>query len=275
MVNLKLLMRKISILLFTIAIGNTFLFDGYAKADADGNTVQIGTEYVGDYTLFSPVPRDIDVASTAARGVYEQVIQGNTNWSNKYIWNDSNVWEKDFRSSSKGGNDYRLADDVDLLVYCGHGVVPGSHGASDYSLIMNNKNDTYYAKQGDMSLGDRDLEWFITFTCNFTNGSMDQIGRLAKGVHQICGYRTDMTVTSNAGERFGYWAGRQKITVSGAYFTYAWETQNAVDKNIVGIFRAKNNRSDYLWGNGTTYSDPPAYSTTTKGSYELISQNIF
>lgn len=272
--RLKLLLRKVSILSCTIIISNTFLFNGYAKADADGSSVQIGTEYIGSYGLFAPVSSDLSAAESAATGADRQIMLGNPNWSSKFVYGNSDVWEKDFKSISKGGNDYRLADDVDLLIYTGHGVRPNSHGSSDYALIMNNKNDSYYANQGDMSLGDRDLEWFITFTCNFTNGTMDQIGRLASGVHQICGYRTDMTVTSNAGERFGYWAGREKFTVSMSYLMYAWETQNPADLNTVGIFRSKNSASEYLWGNGTTVSDPSSYATN-KASYELLTQNIF
>lgn len=256
--------------LVLIVIMTLFLVPQNAKAEADGNSVQIGIEYVGKYSgTGSPVIWNLDTASSASRGDI-RIIKENPNWGLLYIWGDSNVWEKDFRSSSLNGNDYRLTDDVDLLFYVGHGVKPGLYNANDYSLIMNNQNDSYYAKQGEMSLGNRDLEWFITFTCNFTNGFANQIGRLFNKLHALAGYKTDMTVTSNAGDRFSYWAATQKYPISVAYENYAWDTQNAVNKNSIRIFRATSTWNDHLWGFGSVASDPVPYSSspTAYSTYE-------
>lgn len=256
---------KVSFLMVFTLLFMFFSFPQIVKADDDGSYVQIGIEYVGNYSgTGSPVSSNLSSAYSASRGD-TRIINVNPNWGLKYIWGNSDVWEKDFKSSGLGGNDYRLADDVDLLFYVGHGVVPGAYGATDYSLIMNNLHDTYYAKQGNMALGDRDLEWFITFTCNFTNGSANQIGRVFKGLHALAGYKTDMTVTSNAGDRFSYWAANQSYPISTAYEKYAWDTQNASDYNSIRVFRATSTWNDHLWGFGSVASDPASYSSNPSG----------
>lgn len=55
--------------LVIIVIMTLFLVPQNAKADADGNSVQIGIEYVGKYSgTGSPVIWNLDTASSASRG---------------------------------------------------------------------------------------------------------------------------------------------------------------------------------------------------------------
>ena len=258
----------------SVVIANILLFSGVALADLDGNTVRIGIDYCQWYSgTGSPVTSDRESAAAASR-VDSRIISANPGWGLQYIWGNSDAWETDFKDASKNGADNRLVDDVDLAVWAGHGVVPGSYGASDYSLIMNNQHSSYYARQGDMMLGNRDLEWFVTFTCNFTNGSMDQIGRAATGVHQICGYSTDMTITSNAGDRFSYYAANLSLPITTAYTNYGWATQNAADVNTITVFRAIQDWNDHLWGFGSVGNDPPWY-VNNNSAYEKFSTNLW
>lgn len=97
--QLKNMMIKILIVAFVLTIYPKIV----VKADDDGNSVQIGIEYVGNYSgTGSPVQKDINTAFRASRGDVTIMIY-NTNWGLKYIWGDSNVWEKDFKSSGLGG----------------------------------------------------------------------------------------------------------------------------------------------------------------------------
>lgn len=245
------------------------------KADDDGSLVQIGEEYV-QYYSGSPLQAAGDrMSSASGSNASGNIIYANSNWGLKYRWGNSDVWEKDFKSSSLGGNDYRLADDVDLLIYAGHGVVPGSsYGSSDYALCMNNQNNSFYARQGDMRLGDRDLEWFVTFTCNFTRGTSNEIGRMFNGLHALCGYKTDMYLTSNAAPKFAYWAAQQKYPISVAYEKYAWDTQPAAYANEIRVFRATSTWNDHLWGFGSVAADPVPYSSNPS-AYSTYEAKIY
>ena len=107
-------------------------------------------------------------------------------------------------------------------------------------------------------------EWFITFTCNFLNGSNDQIGRMMEGLHTVCGYSTDMTVTANAGDLM---ASKLKsgMSVKEAYFSYAKQTQSKKSKNTACVFTTKTLANDHIWGYGTVGSDPTPYSKSKSG----------
>ncbi len=235
-----------------------------ALADADGSSVQVQVWGVEDYSARSY--GNLNTSIDCVEGLREQIVgHSSTNWYSKPDIKNSGVWELDFRSSSLGGNDYRLTDDVDLAAYCGHGTVR--------KLELNTQRDSYQAQQYQMALGDRDCEWFLAFTCNFLNGSISQVGTMAKGIHAICGYATDMTVTANGGGVFiaqamyGY-----QLPVVGAWYEYAKQTQPS--GNTCAYFVAKNNRTDRLWGIGTVNSDPAAYTSGTAQNYELAKINI-
>lgn len=226
---------------------------GIALADADGSSVGIMTEYVNYYYGYLGLP-DLNYTDEAVNGLYDIVSDPNTNWLWSIQWGNDNAWERDWKSSHlTGGNDYRLADDVDLAAFSGHGT--------GRNFVMNNANYDHYAATSDMRLGDRDLEWLLAFTCNFLNGTMSQFGSIANGLHLANGYSTDMTITSNAGSRFSYWA-KRPYGVRVAWYRYGQDTQRAIDENIARTFGANNSYNDYLWGYGSVSSDPPSYASS-------------
>lgn len=231
--------------------------------------ISIGVEYVGAYTgtgspgapygnLYSP--------RSCVHGLYDIVSDPNTNWTWGFEWGDSAAWELDWKAYGRlGGNDYRLTDDVDLNAYSGHGL--------GRCFVFNNQNNDWYTTMGDLDMGDRDAEWMLTFTCNFTNGTAAQVGPAADGVHLICGYKTDMTITTNAGARFAYYA-THGSTVKTAWVNQGWDTQLPSDRNTICIFGATAAANDYLWGYGSVCSDPPFY-TNSPSSYQFWTRDLW
>lgn len=228
-------------------------------ADADGSSVEIMTEWVNYYYGFQGLG-DLNTTDEAVGGLSDIVADPNTNWwmpSNKQ-WGNNDAWEKDWKSDTLAGNDYRLADDVDLAAFSGHGY--------GQNFVMNNDNTNHFADISEMKLGDRDLEWLLAITCNFLNGTKAELGRMMNGLHLANGYATDMTVTANAGQRFSAWA-KAPYGVRVAWYRQAYDTQPNYEHNIARIFGHQNNVNDYLWGYGSAGTDPAPYSSANAASY--------
>lgn len=195
----------------------------------------------------------------------------NKKWTVKYKYLNNTVWETDFKGASLGGKDDKYADNVDLLIYSGHGLKPGGHGSSDYAFALNGKHNSKYAKQPEMYLGNRDLEWLVTFTCNFLESkNLNTIGHMAKGIHAICGFETTVILTPDMGSVFAKKL-KKGYSVKEAFFATAKETRIWYKSGgTAGVFTTKNNADDRIWGYGVTASDPQSYSKNKSG-YVLYS----
>lgn len=237
-----------------------------AHADDDGNAVQIGVDWVGAYAgTGSPAARygNLSTPDECVAGLYGIVTDPTTSWGWAFNWGNSNAWELDFKRPSAGGNAGRLADDVDLVAFAGHGL--------GNNFTFGTKKNDWYTTPSDMDLGLRDCEWMLAYTCNFLKGPPSNYGSAANGVHLICGYATDMTITANGGSKFASFvkpsASRQPYGVRVAWYKYGQQTQSAANKNIARTFGAKTAVNDYLWGYGSVSADPPAYSSATAAKY--------
>lgn len=243
----------------------------FASADRDGNECSVGIETVGNYSAWSDLN---DLSSPADIGNdIEKAFKKAKAWKIGYVRKNNGVGVSNFKGASLGGNDGDYADNVDLLFYSGHSLKPKKHGASDYSFALNTYGKKHYAKQGEMRLGNKDLEWFVTFSCNFLNGDMKKVGRLAKGLHAVCGFKTDMTLTKDAGSVF---CNKLKagISVKEAYFAYAKATQAKRNKNVAAVFTTKKCASDRIWGYGSVAKDPKSYSEDPS-SYVMYYYNCY
>lgn len=143
----------------------------------DNGKREIGIECVGNYSTWDDLD-DLKCPLIIAEDVAKD-LPGNKNWNLKFKLLNNVVFSSDFTGHDLvGGNDHIFADNVDLLIYSGHGLKPNSHGAADYSFAMNTEQKLKYAYQKYMRLGDRDCEWLVTFTCNFlTSNDLDRIGK--------------------------------------------------------------------------------------------------
>lgn len=238
--------------------------------DTDDGKLEIGIEAIKTYNLGAPITKDIK----SAENIYNDLVSG---WGNNVKIKHYNkaVKEVNFKGKSLGGNDSNNADSVDLLFFVGHGVKPNSYGSDDNSLIMNTKSDKYYAELGEMRLGNTDLEWFITITCNFLNTSLSKIGRAAYGVHAICGFQTQCLVTANAGKiltdklQAGY-------SVKESFFSYAAKTQAAAsDVHRAAVFTNTYCANESIWEYGSTMGGDPKPYNTDSSKYILYYYDIY
>lgn len=119
-----------------------------AHADDDGSSVGIGVDWVGVYEgTGSPAARygNLSTPDDCVAGLYNIVTDPNTSWNWVFNWGNSNAWELDFKRPSAGGNAARLADDVDLVAFSGHGL-------GNNFTFGTSKND-WYATPSDMTSG--------------------------------------------------------------------------------------------------------------------------
>lgn len=261
----KILRRK-SLIALVLTVITLVSSSNVAKADSDGNTCEVGILVVGDYSdwndlsdLGSPIQIKKDIKAAFKKGKAKS-------WSVAFAKENSDVKIKMFKAKSLGGEDHKYADDVDLLFWSGHGLKPNCHGATDYSLALDYSKSKKYAKQSEMYLGNRDLEWFVTFTCNFLKGGVQTVGHMAKGIHSICGYQTGVILVSNMGSTMSSKL-KKGITVKEAFFATADETQPWSDfsSRTAAVFTTKSCASDCIWGYGSQASDPKPYSEDSSG----------
>lgn len=238
--------------------------------DDDRYAAGIMTEWVNNYGFTLDGTWLGDLSSPYLITYYLRNNLGGANWVSTYAWGDSDAWELDWKSATLGGNDYRLADNVDLAAFAGHGL--------GRNFVMNNAHNDHYAAIADMRLGDRDLEWLLAFTCRFLEGSKDQLGTMMNGLHLANGYSTKMFVDPGSGSRFAAWA-NAPYGVRVAWYRQAYETQpNTLDTGahiIARTFGHVNNVNDYLWGYGNAGRDPAPYSPANAGSYVFWDYDVY
>lgn len=237
-----------------------------AYADDDGSYVSIGVDWVGTYAgTGAPASVHGNLASSqqCVEGLKRIVDDPATSWRWQFDYGNASAWELDWKRTALGGSAYRLCDDVDLVAFAGHGYPNALQFAA--------KKSDWQSTPSDMDLGVRDAEWALTYTCNFLKGTPADFGSAANGVHLICGYATDMTLTPNGGEIFSEYAKphgtRQAYGVRVAWYKYGQATQSWISRNVARTFGAKTAVNDFLWGYGPVAADPPAYSSSTAGQY--------
>lgn len=236
-------------------------------ADSDGDTCEVGIAVVGNYSYWDDLD-NLNAPTDIGDSIYNAFKSGKAkNWKIGFQSYDHMVDIDTFKAKSLGGSDHKWADDVDLLFYSGHGLKPRYHGATDYSFALCYNKGKHRAKQGEMRLGNRDLEWLVTFTCNFCKGSNDEIGRMASGVHSICGFSTGVYLTSNMGEVMCSKL-KSGVSVKEAFFATAHETQPWRDQwkdRTACVFTTKSCADDRIWGYGKVAKDPVPYAKNSSG----------
>lgn len=268
-------MIRVKWLVFLFLLGFfTMVNTSICKADSDGNICQVGVVGVGHYSYWDDLS-NLNAPTKIGESICNAFKNGKAKkWGIGFRLYDEKADIDTFKAKSLGGDDSRWADDVDLLFYSGHGLKPGKHGATDYSFALNYDKGKHRAKQSQMYLGNKDLEWFVTFTCNFCNGSMKQIGHMAKGLHAVCGFSTSVILTSDMGKVM---AGKLKkgISVKEAFFATAKETQPWKDfsKRTACVFTTRSCANDRIWGYGNVAADPQPYSSKPS-LYVMYSYNF-
>lgn len=268
-------MKKMLCIVFALSILISSLNNSkIALADSDGNTCEVGIAAVGNYSYWDDL-NNLSAPTKIGDSIYKAFNGNAKKWKIGFCSYDAMVTVDEFRGKSLGGYDHLYADNVDLLFYIGHGLTPNTHGAKDYCFALCYDKKEYRANQSEMFLGNKDLEWFITFTCNFCKGSMSKLGHMAKGLHALCGFSTGAILTSNMGSVISAKL-KRGVSVKEAFFATAKETQPWKDKiysRVANVFTTKSCANDRIWGYGNVASDPKAYSADpskyVKYSYTL------
>ena len=221
---------------------------------------KIGIEAVSDYSNISGLG-SLNTSIDCVRGLSDKILDASSSWTRKYFYTNDSVWENDFKSTTLGGNDSNITDSVDLAAYCGHGYeIQGF-------VLANQSHDDGFVSRSDLRLGDVNLNWFLTFTCNFLKSEKDDIGIAMNGLHMLCGYKTNMTVTANGGSTFASYATDSAQPIRIAWKNYGVATQPILTFNKISSFYHNSCGNDHLWGFGVVADDPSPYSVTTANDY--------
>ena len=185
----------------------------------------------------------------------------------RFLWGETDVWEKDLRDETLGGIDRDLADGVDLFLIATH----GNYENRGVSLLYDTEIDKWLGKSDEWRLGDTcNLEWLMIFGCHSIdlNNLLDHLP-VFKGLHLFCGAYGDMWDSWTVQEAGGDVADDM---TDGKAVSYSWrdgmsdwwvdnhpmilsvereETYNGGDI----IWEETTIRSDRLWGHGVTRPD--------------------
>ncbi len=132
------------------------------------------------------------------------------NYKNQY------AWEQDMKP---GNWTYNSIDDVNFMIYAGHGLKKGAHGLSNNSLhyFTQNSFTSFHTStntsecSASSNLTTKEAEWGKTgtktrwvslFTCNFLNTNDGYYNHMMQGINICMGFETTMYIDSNQGYQF-------------------------------------------------------------------------
>ncbi len=174
-------------------------------------------------------------------------------WSTDFRWTDDLAWERDFKDPSNGGTDESWADDVDLMLFAGHGNRNGFRFGVEV--------DDNRAHYEDAQLGDRDLEWLIVDACQVLRDDEEKWQRwgwpVFQGLHYVLGYSSNTSDVDTRGRDFVKYAMHHRWSVRNAWIRATILSENG---STAAYMRAddgaSNTYDDHLWGFGYVSPDP-------------------
>jgi len=217
---------------------------------------EAGWEAVDEYNGLAP-----DLSECVNEGTnFQDAIAsygGYMGWWTSYGFADDNAWEEDFKEEIFGGTDDYYADNVNLVLFSGHGNRNGF-----YFGTFNDDPQLYYseAKWGDHQDG---LDWIIIDACEVLQpGGVPNVWNrwgwpVFRGLHYILGYSSITYDVNTRGRDFIKYAMEYGETVR-----EAWRDATIIseDGTTAAYLRADNAISDtyndHLRGFGHTSPDP-------------------
>ncbi len=229
-----------------VALLSTFPTSSFA--DCSGRCA--GWEAVGEYNGTSS---NLTQTIPEAQKFQNAISQYSNTWVTDFGYQNNAAWEKDFKDDAIGGTDYIYADDVDLMLFSGHGNQNGFYfGVNQTDLV---------AHYNESTLGNKDLEWIIIDACNILQDNSGKWNRwgwpVFEGLHYIFSYSSTTYDKDSRGKDFIKYA-----------MGYNWKVRDAWIKSTIisengttaAYMRADNGSSntydDHLWGFGSVSSDP-------------------
>lgn len=183
----------------------------------------------------------------------DAIYNYSSSWTVDFGWRDDAAYEEDFKVSTLGGTDYKWADNVDLMLFSGHGSKNGFYFGTTVDDHMLHYEDAYW--------GDQNLEWIIIDACNvlFDDDTLwDRWGwPVFKGLHYILGYNTECYDVDTRGRDFIKYAMYLGYTVRLAWIH---ATIDSEDGTMAAYLRADSadtdTYNDHLFDFGSVSTDP-------------------
>lgn len=236
--------------------------------------VKFGLEAIKDYSNY----RDSGVAEAlltwdcwfareiGAGFAYELYSAGHTP---EFIHYDTYCWEIDLRdpSAGGGGEDYKYADNVSIVLFVGH----GSHYPNGVGyVVFNTKYNEWISDSRTWRLGDNcACDWLMVYGCSLIDkNNILPFASAFHGLHEICGGWDTMYgwyTTDECGEDVA------ENLVDGCTVADSWidgvsdwkldnhpiviaaETKDAYDSQSGTVIWSNTTmNNDHFWGYGTT-----------------------
>ncbi len=163
-----------------------------------------------------------------------------------FKWQDADAWELDMLHSGMNNIGYANVDDVDFMVFAGHGFYDGYHGVpynSMHYFTLNSSTD-FHPDNGDaghaLDAANADshevwwgydgynvnpiTKWVTTYSCNFLNTDGDEWATIMQGVHLVMGFGSVMYIVADEGKTYGKKL-REGTEVMTAFFDAARQYQ--------------------------------------------------
>lgn len=184
----------------------------------DDGRWEVGVEYVNWY----PGPGDLYRTDNDANSLYN--VLGWAGWTRRFRYGNRWAWEEDWKTSWRGGKEYRYVDTVDLAYFSGHGgrcwdsyyrrhlygpiFGDGGRNHDDKCLVPGDARRAY---------GNGDLEWVAFSACQTLNNTSRRYWAASmNGLHLLLGFKTNM-YDVNQGWHFG-WRIRWRWRIAQAWF---------------------------------------------------------
>lgn len=217
------------------------------------SNIKIGVSAVSNYGTSgcSLANRVTDVYSSTFLGqiTYDPWV-GDPIATKSFYYLNTDAWEKDFKNNQS----YTNVDDVDFMIFAGHGY-RASYGNSTYnsghfSTANGNTHpsgteanvDTNFeygeAYWGTENGNPSKTKWVTMYSCNFLNyeTNLTKWGKtdwnILDGIHMLLGYATTMYIVGAEGEYYGSLLYNQN-KVKDAFFTAAQRYQTANSEDVI------------------------------------------
>ncbi|MHC4694814.1 MAG: DUF6345 domain-containing protein, partial [Planctomycetota bacterium] len=190
--KIKIIDEEVLDFYLSIPPGNTSYYK--RSEDVMVDRAEVIVEWQSDYDTYDTYPT-IGCADDFAEGFYDNL--GTTN----LVWfkNDNNGDLDSKEANWDYQYDSGYVDAADIALWCGHGPVDaaGPYMRFFVDTIGGLKQSADKLYWSEIDWGDIDADWVVLNTCSFLNGTDTELKQMissSRGVHLICGYKTDMTV---------------------------------------------------------------------------------
>lgn len=196
-----------------------------------------------------------------------------------FQYKDKYAWEQDMKPGKWSNNSI---DNVNFMIYAGHGLKKGAHGLTTNALhyfTLNSSSKFHTSTDYDEHLWDSNLttkeaewgkagtktRWVGLFSCNFLNTDDPYYNHMMQGINICMGFETVMYIDSNQGYQFatdmGLGGNIIDCFLEGCSM---YQTKKCTTDVVAKAIYAENARDDTLYNYAYKYSKPEPIGGATK-----------